>query len=70
LPRIGHEKFVHGYFAINSASLLESVTGALQVKFSHTYAADEPGGKLHRLMEAANKEYEQGKSLPFPKPAE
>ena len=30
----------------------------------------EPGEKLHRLMEAANKEYEQGKSLPFPKPAE
>jgi len=29
----------------------------------------EPGEKLHRLMEAANKEYEQGKSLPFPKPA-
>jgi hypothetical protein len=29
----------------------------------------EPGGKLHRLMEAANKEYEQGKSLPFSKPA-
>jgi hypothetical protein len=30
----------------------------------------EPGEKLHRLMEAATKEYEQGKSLPFPKPAE
>lgn len=30
----------------------------------------EPGEKLHRLMEAANKEYQQGKSLPFPKPAE
>ena len=30
----------------------------------------EPGEKLHRLMEAANKEYEQRKSLPFPKPAE
>jgi hypothetical protein len=30
----------------------------------------EPGEKLHRLMESANKEYEQGKSLPFPKPAE
>jgi hypothetical protein len=30
----------------------------------------EPGGKLHRLMQAANKEYEQGKSLPFPKPSE
>ena len=30
----------------------------------------EPGGKLHQLMQAANKEYEQGKSLPFPKPAE
>ena len=30
----------------------------------------EPGKKLHRIMEAANKEYEQGKSLPFPKPAE
>jgi hypothetical protein len=30
----------------------------------------DPGEKLHRLMEAANKEYDQGKSLPFPKPAE
>jgi len=30
----------------------------------------EPREKLHRLMEAANKEYQQGKSLPFPKPAE
>jgi hypothetical protein len=30
----------------------------------------EPGEKLHRLVEAATKEYEQGKSLPFPKPAE
>jgi hypothetical protein len=30
----------------------------------------ERGKKLHRIMEAANKEYEQGKSLPFPKPAE
>jgi hypothetical protein len=30
----------------------------------------EPGGKLHRVIEAANKEYHQGKSLPFPKPAE
>ena len=30
----------------------------------------ERAGKLHRLMEAANKEYEQGKSLPFPKPTE
>ena len=30
----------------------------------------EPGEKLDRLMEAANKEYQQGKSLPFPKPAE
>ena len=30
----------------------------------------EPEGKLHRLMEAANKQYEQGKSLPFPKPGE
>jgi hypothetical protein len=30
----------------------------------------EPGGKLHRLMEAASKEYQQDKSLPFPKPAE
>jgi hypothetical protein len=30
----------------------------------------EPGEKLHRLMEAANKEYKKGKSLPFPKPAE
>jgi flagellar biosynthesis/type III secretory pathway protein FliH len=29
-----------------------------------------PGGKLNRVMEAANEEYEQGKSLPFPKPAE
>jgi hypothetical protein len=29
----------------------------------------EPGEKLHRLMEAASEEYEQGKSLPFPKPA-
>jgi hypothetical protein len=29
----------------------------------------EPGGKLHRVMEAANREYKQGKSLPFPKPA-
>ena len=36
LSRIRHEKFVRGYFANNSASLLESVTGALQVKFSHT----------------------------------
>ena len=25
LPRIRHEKFVYGYFAANSASLLESV---------------------------------------------
>lgn len=30
----------------------------------------EPGGKLDRLMEAANKEYRQGKSRPFPKPVE
>jgi len=30
----------------------------------------EPGKELHRIMEAANSEYEQGKSLPFPKPAE
>ena len=30
----------------------------------------EPGKKLHRIMEAANEEYEQDKSLPFPKPAE
>ena len=30
----------------------------------------EPGEKLHRLMEAANKEYEKGGSLPFPKPTE
>jgi hypothetical protein len=30
----------------------------------------EPGGKLDRLMEAATKEYREGKSLPFPKPAE
>jgi len=27
----------------------------------------ERGEKLDRLMEAANKEYQQGKSLPFPK---
>jgi hypothetical protein len=30
----------------------------------------EPGQKLDQLMEAANNEYKQGKSLPFPKPAE
>jgi len=30
----------------------------------------EPGQKLHRLMEPANNEYKQGKSVPFPKPAE
>jgi len=30
----------------------------------------EPGGKLDRIKEVANKEYKQGKSLPFPKPAE
>jgi len=30
----------------------------------------ETGKKLQRIMEAANEEYEQGKSLPFPKPAE
>ncbi len=30
----------------------------------------QPSGKLDRLMEAAKREYEQGKSLPFPKPAE
>ena len=30
----------------------------------------EPGGKLDRLKEAANEEYKNGKSLPFPKPAE
>jgi hypothetical protein len=30
----------------------------------------EPGKKLHRVMEAANEEYKQGKSLPFPEPAE
>jgi len=30
----------------------------------------EPGGKLDRLMEAATKEYKEGKSLPFPKPVE
>jgi len=30
----------------------------------------EPGEKLHRLMEAANKEYNEGKSRPFLKPAE
>jgi hypothetical protein len=29
----------------------------------------KPGGKLHRLVEAANKEYEHGKGLSFPKPA-
>jgi hypothetical protein len=29
----------------------------------------EPGEKLNRLMETANKEYKQGKSLPFPRPA-
>jgi hypothetical protein len=28
----------------------------------------EPGGKLHQLMEAANKEYLQGRTLRFPKP--
>jgi len=26
----------------------------------------QPGGKLDRLMEATNREYEVGKSLPFP----
>jgi len=30
----------------------------------------EPGEKLHRLMKTASNEYQQGKSLPFPKPAE
>jgi hypothetical protein len=30
----------------------------------------EPGEKLHRLMEAANKEYNKDKRRPFPKPAE
>ena len=30
----------------------------------------KPGRKLDRLMEAATEEYNQGKSLPFPKPAE
>jgi hypothetical protein len=30
----------------------------------------EPDGKLNRIKEAANKEYKQGKSLPFPKPVE
>jgi len=30
----------------------------------------EPGGKLDRLMEAASNDYKEGKSLPFPKPAE
>jgi hypothetical protein len=30
----------------------------------------EPAGRLHRLMEAANNEYHQGKSLAFPKAAE
>ena len=29
-----------------------------------------PGQKLHRIMEAANQEYKEGKSLPFPKPTE
>ena len=29
----------------------------------------EPGKKLNRIKEAANKEYKQDKSLPFPKPA-
>ena len=29
----------------------------------------ELGGKLDRIKEAANNEYKQGKSLPFPKPA-
>jgi hypothetical protein len=30
----------------------------------------QPGEKLDRLMEAAKKEYKQGQSLGFPKPAE
>ena len=30
----------------------------------------EPSEKLDRLMVAANKEYEKGKSLPFPKPVQ
>jgi hypothetical protein len=30
----------------------------------------QPGGKLDRLMERAKKEYKEGKSLPFPQPAE
>jgi hypothetical protein len=30
----------------------------------------EPDRKLDRLKETATKEYKQGKSLPFPKPAE
>ena len=30
----------------------------------------KPGKKLDRIMEAATEEYNQGKSLPFPKPAE
>ena len=30
----------------------------------------EPGGKLDRIKETANKEYQQGQTLPFPKPAE
>ena len=30
----------------------------------------EPGGKLDRLREAASEEYKQGKTFPFPKPAE
>jgi len=29
-----------------------------------------PGEKLDRMMEATEDEYKQGKSLPFPKPAE
>ena len=30
----------------------------------------QPGGKLNRLMDEAEREYREGKSLPFPKPAE
>ena len=30
----------------------------------------EPGGKLDRIKETANKEYQQGQTLRFPKPAE
>jgi succinate dehydrogenase flavin-adding protein (antitoxin of CptAB toxin-antitoxin module) len=30
----------------------------------------QPGGKLHRLNEAAREEYERGESHAFPKPVE